>query len=238
MTTGFFIGLVAIFVFDTILGGVLGWMARNEKYTRYRIHVGRNPIAEKKRTMSIALNYTIPQLMYGGFLYFLGNHILYKGLPSIPTLFGETIGVIMLYDFMYYFFHRAMHWPAGMKLIHGVHHRIRYATAEASTYLHPAEGIGGTALFLLSIVILGPISGTSFLIDFFLFSAINIYVHSNFVFPHPAFRLLNFWTRTHDVHHYYCRNNYSSIFPFWDQMFGTAEDQVVPAKKKTAPAAA
>jgi sterol desaturase/sphingolipid hydroxylase (fatty acid hydroxylase superfamily) len=212
MTTGFFIGLAAIFVFDTILGGVLGWMARAPAYAQYRIHTGRNPIAERKRTMAIILNYTTPQLMYGGFLYFLGNHILYKGLPNITTLFGETIGVIMLYDFMYYFFHRAMHWPSGMKLIHGVHHRIRYATAEASTYLHPAEGIGGTALFLLAIVIVGPISGTSFLIDFF--------------------------TRTHDVHHYYCRNNYSSIFPFWDQMFGTAEDQVVPVKAKTAPAAA
>jgi len=238
MTTGFFIGLAAIFVFDTILGGVLGWMARSPAYAHYRIHTGRNPIAEKKRTMAIILNYTTPQLMYGGFLYFLGNHLLYTGLPSIATLFGETIGVIMLYDFMYYFFHRAMHWPSGMKLIHGVHHRIRYATAEASTYLHPAEGIGGTALFLLAIVIVGPISGTSFLVDFFLFSAINIYVHSNFVFPHPAFRLLNLWTRTHDVHHYYCRNNYSSIFPFWDQMFGTAEDQVVPVKAKKTPAAA
>ena len=82
------------------------------------------------------------------------------------------------------------------------------------------------------------IRNTAFLIDFFLFSAINIYVHSNLSFPHPVFRLLNFWTRTHDVHHYYCRNNYSSIFPFWDQMFGTAEDQVVSPKAKKAPVAA
>ena len=86
MTTGFFIGLAAIFVFDTILGGVLGFMARNEKYQQYRIHIGRNPIAERKRTMSIILNYTTPQLMYGGFLYFLGNRLLYTGLPNIAML--------------------------------------------------------------------------------------------------------------------------------------------------------
>jgi sterol desaturase/sphingolipid hydroxylase (fatty acid hydroxylase superfamily) len=44
-------------------------------------------------------------------------------------------------------------------------------------------------------------------------------------------RRLNFWTRTHDVHHYYCRNNYSSIFPFRDQVFGTHEAGVtLPAK--------
>ena len=238
MTTTFFVALGLIFLFDTVLGGVLGWMARSPKYAGYRIHTGRNPIGDRKRTLSILLNYSLPQIMYGGFLYFLGNTILYTGVPKVTSLLGETLGVILLYDFMYYFFHRALHAPALMRAIHGVHHRIRYATAEASTYLHPAEGIGGTALFLLAIVIMGPVSNTAFLVDFFLFSAINIYVHSNLSFPHPAFRLLNFWTRTHDVHHYYCRNNYSSIFPFWDQMFGTAEDQVVSAKGKKAPAAA
>ena len=229
--------LGAIFVIDTILAGILGWMARSETYSKYRIHTGRNPIAEQKRRVGIALNYSLPPIMYGAFLYFLGNRELYTGTPHVTALFGETLGVIMLYDFMYYFFHRAMHYPAGMRIIHGVHHRIRYATAEASTYLHPGETVGGTALFLLAVVILGPVSNTAFLIDFFLFSAINIYVHSNLVFPHPAFRLFNFWTRTHDVHHYYCRNNYSSIFPFWDQMFGTAEDGQKPAKAKPAAAA-
>ena len=223
MTTMFFIILFALFAFDTALAGVLGWAVRSERYGKYRIHKGRNPIAEKQKTTSIALNYSLPPLMYAAFLYFLGDHVLYAGTPGILRLLIETLGAIMLYDFMYYFFHRALHFPAGMRMIHGVHHRVRYATAEASTYLHPAETIGGTALFLLAIVILGPISTTSFLIDFFLFSAINIVVHSNLVFPHAAFGLFNFWTRTHDVHHYYCRNNYSSIFPVWDMAFGTAE---------------
>jgi sterol desaturase/sphingolipid hydroxylase (fatty acid hydroxylase superfamily) len=223
MTAAFFIILVGIFIFDTALGAWLGWAVRSERYGKYRIHKGRNPIAEKQRNGAIALNYGLPQVMYGGFLYFFGNHELYVAMPSIPRLLVETLGVIMLYDFMYYFFHRALHTRIGMRMIHGIHHRIRYATAEASTYLHPAEGIGGTALFLLAIVIIGPVSGTAFLIDFFLFSAINIMVHSNLVFPHPAFGLFNFWNKAHDVHHYYCRNNYSSIFPFWDMAFRTYE---------------
>jgi sterol desaturase/sphingolipid hydroxylase (fatty acid hydroxylase superfamily) len=223
MTATFFVFLVAIFLADTALAGWLGWAVRSERYGKYRIHKGRNPIADKQRTTSIALNYSLPPIMYALFLYFLGNRLLYVPLPGVGRLLVETLGVVMLYDFMYYFFHRALHFPAGMRMIHGVHHKIRYATAEASTYLHPAETVGGTGLFLLAIVILGPVSATSFLIDFFLFSAINIVVHSNLVFPHPIFRLFNFWTRAHDVHHYYCRNNYSSIFPFWDMAFRTFE---------------
>ena len=223
MTPAFFVVLVAIFLVDTAIAGVLGWAVRSEAYGKYRIHKGRNPIADKQRTTSIALNYSLPPIMYAVFLYFLGNHELYAAFPGVIRLLAETLGVIMLYDFMYYFFHRALHTRAGMRMIHGIHHRIRYATAEASTYLHPAETVGGTALFLLAIVIVGPVSGAAFLIDFFLFSAINIMVHSNLVFPHPAFALFNFWNKSHDVHHYYCRNNYSSIFPFWDMAFRTYE---------------
>ena len=131
MTATFFIILVGIFIVDTALGAWLGWAARSEKYGKYRIHKGRNPIAEKQRVGAIALNYGLPQVMYGGFLYFFGNHELYVAMPSIPRLLVETLGVIMLYDFMYYFFHRALHTRTGMRMIHGIHHRIRYATAEA-----------------------------------------------------------------------------------------------------------
>ncbi len=119
-----------------------------------------------------------------------------------------------------------MHTRLGMRMIHGVHHKVRYVTAESSSYLHPLETFAGTALFLGSVVIVGPVSAASFLIANFLFTTINIWVHSNFVIEGRWAALLNFWTRTHDVHHYYYRNNYSSIFPFWDQMFGTHEPGV------------
>ena len=108
---------------------------------------------------------------------------------------------------------------------------MRYVTAESGSYLHPLETFAGTGLFLASVVIIGPVSAASFLIANFLFTTINIWVHSNFVIDRPWARLLNFWTRTHDVHHYYFRNNYSSLFPFWDQMFGTHEERVIVKAK-------
>lgn len=235
MTTTFFVLFLGIFAFATVMGGTLGWAARSEKYASYRIHRGRNPIAEKLRAPTIAMNYSLPWIMYGAFFYFLGNHTIYAGVPSIGRLAFESIGSIVLYDFLYYFLHRAMHTQTGMRLIHAVHHKVRYVTAESGSYLHPLETFAGTALFLLSVVIVGPVSAASFLIANFIFTTVNIWVHSNFVIPARWAGLLNFWTRTHDVHHYYGRNNYSSIFPFWDQMFGTHEAGVkLPANAASA----
>jgi len=223
MNTTFFVLFVGIFVLATIMGGTLSWAARSEKYGALRIHKGRNPIADKLKAPTILMNYSLPWIMYGGFFYFLGSHTIYAGVPSFLTLLVESFGAVILYDFLYYFMHRAMHTKLGMKLIHGVHHKVRYVTAESGSYLHPLETFAGTGLFLLSIMIIGPVSAASFLVATLLFTTINIWVHSNFVIERPWAGLFNFWTRTHDVHHYYCRNNYSSIFPFWDMMFGTHE---------------
>ncbi len=230
MTTTFFILFLGIFAFAMVMGGTLGWMARSEKYGSLRIHKGRNPIADKLKAPTIAMNMSIPWIMYGGFFYFLGNHTIYAGIPSWPRLAFESLGSVILYDFLYYFMHRAMHTKPGMRIIHGVHHKVRYVTAESGSYLHPLETFAGTGLFLASVVAIGPVSGAGFLIANFLFTTINIWVHSNFVFETRWAGLLNFWSRTHDVHHYYCRNNYSSIFPFWDQMFGTHEARVIVKK--------
>jgi sterol desaturase/sphingolipid hydroxylase (fatty acid hydroxylase superfamily) len=134
-----------------------------------------------------------------------------------------VLGILLLYDLMYYFFHRGMHLRRVMKYCHVVHHRVRSPTSSESTFLHPLEGICGLGLLILSIVILGPISTVSFLVTFAIYSAVNIIVHSNLIIPHPAFRLFNFWVAKHDVHHHRARNNYASIFPFWDQAFVTSE---------------
>src|SRR5699024_1196502 len=144
-----------------------------------------NPKRKRENTM---LNNIMSLLFYIAFFYYLGDHVLYAGTPDITTLFGEVLGTLLLYDLMYYFFHRLMHLRKGMKYVHGLHHRVRFPTANESIYLNPLEGLGGVGLLMLAMWILGPISTTSFLLAFLFHSAINIIVHSNLVIPHPAFR--------------------------------------------------
>ena len=125
MTTTFFVLFIGIFVIAIVMSSGLGMAARSEKYGVYRIHTGHNLIAEKLKAPTILMNMALPWIMYGSFFYFLGNHTIYRGIPSFPTLLGESLGALLLYDFLYYFMHRAMHTKAGMKIIHGVHHKVR-----------------------------------------------------------------------------------------------------------------
>ena len=220
MDTTFFICWGAILAFDGILMQALDWPA----FARYRIRTSPTPqIPPARRKINTGLNNVLSLLIFASFFYFLGDSSMYKGWPGVTKFFGEVLGVLLLYDFMYYFFHRAMHIRKVMRFCHAVHHRVRFPTASESIFLHPLENLGGLGLLILAIVILGPISTTSFLVIFFIHSGVNLIVHSNLVIPHPAFRLFNFWVEKHDVHHHKARNNYASIFPFWDQAFGTAE---------------
>lgn len=222
MDTTFFILWAAILAGDGVLMATLTWAANSARYGKYRIRTPqRYEIPRGKKIINTQLNNILSLTLFGAFFYFLGERMLYAGWPGFTRLLGEALGVLLLYDFMYYFFHRGMHIPKVMKYVHGVHHFVRFPTSDESIYLHPGETIGGVGLLLLSIVIVGPISTVSFLVMFAIYSSVNIIVHSNLVFPHPAFRLFNFWTKSHDVHHHKVKHNYASIFPFWDQAFGT-----------------
>ena len=173
--------------------------------------------------VNTGLNNAFSMMIFGSYFYFLGARTLYAGTPGFFVLAWQTLGVLLLYDLMYYFFHRAMHRPFLMRTVHGIHHQVRFPLARLSVYLHPLETLGGLGLLILAIVLLGPISSTAFLLIFLIHSLANIIVHSNLHFDHPAMGLFNFWVAKHDVHHDKFKYNYASIFPFWDMAFGTSK---------------
>lgn len=222
----FFAAWAAILAFDGVLMAWLTWAATaSPRFSRLRIRTpapgqALPPLRKRVNTM---LNNVLSLLIFAAFFWFLGAGSLYAGWPGPTRFLGEVLGVLLLYDLMYYFFHRAMHIRGLMRYCHAVHHRVRATVADESIFIHPLENLGGLGLLVLALWLLGPVSTVSFLAIFFLHSTINIIVHSNLVFPHPAFRLFNFWAEKHDIHHHKARNNYASIFPFWDQAFGTAE---------------
>ena len=224
MTTQFFIAWAAILAFDGVLMGSLTWAATAPRLAHLRAKAPQVPALDPAlKKVNTLLNNILSLLYFGAFFYFLGDRVLYAGLPRPAHFVGEVLGVLLLYDFMYYFFHRLMHVRGLMRWCHAVHHRVRSPIANESIFLNPLETLGGLGLLMLAVVIVGPVSATSFLAIFFLHSTINIIVHSNLVYAHPALKLFNFWVETHNVHHQKARNNYASIFPFWDQAFGTAE---------------
>ncbi len=215
--------LGAILVLDGIAMHGLTYIANHVSRLRVR-PPQQPPIPLMLRVVNTNLNNLLSLVVWATYFYFLGERTLYVARPaSFATLLYEVFTVLLLYDFMYYIFHRVMHYPKLMPYCHGVHHRVRSPTSDQSTYLHPLETIGGVGLVIAALAVLGPISKASFLTMFAIHSTVNIIVHSNLRIPHPAFWLFNFWVQKHDVHHFRLRNNYASIFPFWDMALGTYE---------------
>ena len=222
MTTTFFVLWIAILAWSGLLIAALDWAATNGPYAQRRIRPPSNGHTSKlQKLLNTGLNNVLALLLFITFLIYRGDQSLYSGWPGLAHFLGETFGVLLLYDFAYYFYHRAMHHPKIMKYMHGVHHKIRYPTASESIFLHPLEQIGAIALLFTSITVLGPISELSFLAMFFIYSSVNIIVHASFRVSHPAFKLFNFWAEKHATHHAEFKHNYAAIFPFWDQAFGT-----------------
>ena len=215
-------GMVAVGTVLTALSAVAGWASVAPKYRRFRIRTSVSDTLGPHKFIRIALNGALSVGLYAACII-AGDGILYHaGGTTILRVCAETLGVLLLYDCMYYFMHRALHVRMLMKLIHGVHHRVRFAEAMDGLYVHPAEMIAGMALLFAAMAILGPVSTPSLLLVVFLHSVANIATHTNLVLPHPVFAIANFWAIRHDHHHASHRNaNFASIFPVWDLMFRT-----------------
>lgn len=223
MTVTFFVIWAVILVFVTVLLGALTWVQQSPRFAHARIQPpGQNRISPARKFINTNLNNMMALSIFLAFLYHLGPSVLEPGWPGFTRLLGETLGVLLIYDLGYYGFHRTLHHPRLMRYVHSVHHKVRFPSSAESNFLHPLEQIGALSLLLGTMVLLGPISAMSFLLIFFIYSTVNIIIHSNLVFGHPALRLFNFWSISHDIHHRQFKHNYASIFPFWDQAFGTS----------------
>lgn len=232
MTLSLFLIIVAIIAFSTSVGVWYQWAAYSDKYKQYRI---RTPEVEritiKDRIDVTPLGSGISIAFIFGMLYFFGDNFLdfqtvegevIYSKASLLTVFGETVGILLFYDFMYYWGHRTMHKPAIMKRVHALHHRARFPTAIDSLFVSVTENLVGLGLLFISIAVFSPLNVASFLLIFFVYTLSNIIVHTNMVLPHPAFKLFNFWAKQHDVHHgVSLTHNYCNIFPYWDMLFGT-----------------
>jgi sterol desaturase/sphingolipid hydroxylase (fatty acid hydroxylase superfamily) len=116
-----------------------------------------------------------------------------------------------------------MHHKKVMRWVHGVHHRARTPSALESFYLHPLELLAGLFLLLFSTYLLGPVHSHAFVAAFFVYSTLNIVIHSGLDFPHPLLAPVGFLVRKHQVHHLDdFGKNYSSLTPLPDLVFGTA----------------
>jgi sterol desaturase/sphingolipid hydroxylase (fatty acid hydroxylase superfamily) len=155
-------------------------------------------------------------LAFRSFLFMPGN-------VGVLRTVGQALAILALYDLGYYLLHRFLlhEWSVGRR-VHSVHHSIRTPYAKDSLYIHPAETVAGVGLFLLCTAVVGPVGLFSFGLAFFIYSLLNVFIHSGLDVRSFPLKTLTAVVRHHDTHHDSMKSGcYGSISPLWDLAFGT-----------------
>lgn len=210
---------------DALTLGFFVWAFHSKTLRKYRI---REPMPVKVPRASywrnVASNGVLSVVLTLGLIYGLADVVLYASPERGWVIALQAVGIFVAYDFLYYAMHRfVFHNVKMMRFVHGVHHRARYPSALESLYLSPLELLAGLSLLMFCTWLVGPVHYLAFAPVFFVYSTLNIVIHSGLIFPHPAFAVVNLLTEKHHVHHMSAfGKNYASLTPLPDLIFGTA----------------
>lgn len=184
----------------------------------------RHRVTPEQKQRLYPLNVLLSLTILFGTAYFLYPYMFTEGPVSPLTVVLHAAAVLVVYDGLYYVMHRWLfHHKKLMRLVHGLHHSARTPSALESLLTHPVEVTAGLGLLLFCTWLIGPVHIYTFLLANFVYSELNIVVHSGVAFPSGPMRLLNPWARAHHGHHAVDMDrNYANLTPFWDRLFGTA----------------
>jgi sterol desaturase/sphingolipid hydroxylase (fatty acid hydroxylase superfamily) len=137
-----------------------------------------------------------------------------------------AIGLAIVGNFFYYWFHRAQHRFGWLWRFHSIHHSIPELSATAS-YHHVTEDLFQyIAVTLPMAVLLGVQSGPVPWLVVVLAGAQAFYIHSSAKLEIGPLRYLLCDNRFHRIHHscdaVHRDCNFGTVSPLWDVLFGTA----------------
>lgn len=144
-----------------------------------------------------------------------------------PTL----LLAILVFEFIAYGFHRAMHAVPWLWRIHAVHHSDTELDVTTTYRNHPLELVVNAPLTIPIILLLGfPVA---VVVAYQLIkTSVSVTAHSNIRLPVALDRVLRFVIVTpdyHRLHHcsdrQYTDSNFCAAFPLFDYLFGTARDR-------------
>lgn len=161
----------------------------------------------------VALNVIAIFGTYIGAVLIFSEYLIRTG----PTYWFDALLAIVLYDFAYYWLHRAMHTKFLMRYLHGWHHHCRHPTAIDGLYQRPHETVLALALLMACVALVGPVSVPSFVLVIFIHTVINMLDHANL---RTGISWLDHIMYAHDLHHSKRDVNFG-LTPLWDHVFGT-----------------
>lgn len=148
--------------------------------------------------------------------------------PTIPTMLGQFVVIILAEDAFFYWAHRTFHHPK-LYWIHKRHHEYNIPIAISALYAHPLEFVFCDSLaFLVGAVFLSYVAKIH-LITLLVWHCFRILetceVHCGYEWSWSQLSFLP-WklnVEKHDFHHSHNVGNFGSEFGFWDSLMGTSQ---------------
>lgn len=178
-----------------------------------------------------ALNSALLRLTVAGPLLYLSDYVSRHGWGLAPALglsgLPEILLTVLVLDIGDYWWHRANHRVRFLWRFHQVHHVDTHVDVTTSLRFHPGELLISGLVKASWIVLWGP-SALAFAIFEAMVTLSSQYHHSNIDFGdrvEKIVRIFNVTPRMHTSHHsaetHSLDANFSTIFSFWDRVFGT-----------------
>lgn len=194
-------------------------------FKKYRIQEKKYQKGIFMKRMPLYLFNLILLLLFAGVGSYFIFPFLTNELSSWWVLTLQVIGIFLVEDVFFYFYHRYMHENKYLLgKIHAIHHRASPPFPLEYLYNHPLEwmlGFIGPILGFLAIGFIIPISIYTVIIFGALRNLREIHLHSDLNLPFLSQIPLITKTKHHDDHHTLLDGNYSSIFVWWDKIFKT-----------------
>ncbi|KAK4355036.1 hypothetical protein RND71_027230 [Anisodus tanguticus] len=207
--------------------------------SRYRTAKGNNRIVDRSiefDQVDRESNWD-DQIILNGLLYYIG-YLKFEQVHHLPLWRTDGIIVTALMhigpvEFIYYWFHRALHHHFLYSRYHS-HHHLSIVTEPISASIHPfIEVLAYYALFnitALATEFTGTTSIASFVVYITFIDLMNSMGHCNFeLIPKwifsmfPPLKYLMYTPSYHSLHHTQFRTNYSLFMPIYDYIFGTMD---------------
>ncbi len=174
---------------------------------------------------SVKLNSAVSVGFMLGCALLFSDKLVYAGDVALWRISLEVVGVVIIYDFIYYAIHRyAFHEWKILRAVHAVHHKTRHPREVDSLLLHPLETCLGLGAFLVSMALVGGVSVPSFAVLFVGYTVLNVVNHAGLAFKGFPLGFLGWLAVKHDKHHRRdLAGNYAFLTTIPDTLFGTAE---------------
>jgi len=177
------------------------------------------------------INSLIVRLIFGSALTWWCTRVSEWELGILNILHLEECIELMLglivYDFLYYWWHRWNHTFAWLWRFHKVHHVDTHLDVTTGLRFHLGELLVSVIIKLFWVVILGPSASMLILFELFI-TAAALFHHTNFDLGDiwdQRLRKIVVTPRYHTAHHTVAPQsreaNFGTLFSCWDRLFGS-----------------